>query len=399
MTISLHAPTLFLVLVCVTLTVGCLLFLSWLPNRRAGALIWWGSANIIGGLSAGLLALRDAIPDFFTVDLANALMFASYGCVWAGARRFCNAPVRWAALIAAPSAWLALCKFDMFYQSMQLRVMAASAIVCFLALATAFTLWRGRREHLVSRYPAIGWLIIHACFFACRIPLALALPLPTSAEIAAGPWFAVIMFEALLHIIALSFLQIAMIKERAELQQRTAALTDLLTGAPNRRALFEQGAECLARCAASHRTAALILLDLDHFKMVNDTYGHDAGDEVLRQVARTISEHLRLDDIFGRLGGEEFACLLPATSLESAMAVAEGLRLKIATMQVPTSAGIVRVAISCGLADTGECGPDLLALLKSADVRLYEAKAAGRNRVVGAPRSAADGKGLWLKRA
>ena len=399
MTISLHAPTLFFVLVCVTLTVGCLLFLSWLPNRRAGALIWWGAANIIGGLSAGLLALRDAIPDFFTIDLANALMFASYGCVWAGARRFCNAPVRWGALIAAPAVWLALCKFDLFYQSMQLRVAAASTIVCFLALASALTLWRGRREPLVSRYPAIGWLVIHACFFAARIPAALILPLPPSGEITAGPWFAVIMFEALLHIIALSFLQIAMVKERAELQQRTAALTDALTGAPNRRALFEQGAECLARCAANHQAASLVLLDLDHFKLVNDTFGHDAGDEVLRQVARMISEHLRLDDIFGRLGGEEFACLLPATHVEGAMAVAEGLRLKIAAMQVPCGTGIVRVAISCGLADTGESGFSLLEMLKKADLRLYEAKAAGRNRVVGVLRGGAEGKVGWLKRA
>lgn len=166
-----------------------------------------------------------------------------------------------------------------------------------------------------------------------------------------------------------------------ELELRTVATTDVLTGVLSRRA-FMRDAERTLALAIRHRTAvSCIALDLDHFKTINDRFGHGAGDRVLTDSARACSDILRRTDLFGRIGGEEFAILLPHTGLAAALGVAEKLRAALARQTIALPSGeTIRVTGSFGVAALDRATPDLRALLDYADEALYAAKNAGRDR-------------------
>jgi diguanylate cyclase (GGDEF)-like protein/PAS domain S-box-containing protein len=160
------------------------------------------------------------------------------------------------------------------------------------------------------------------------------------------------------------------------------ATTDPLTGLANRRHFREQMQLEMARVKRFEQPAALLMLDLDHFKLINDNHGHAAGDAVLEHFARVVGLRLRTTDLFGRLGGEEFAILLLGTGLEAAVAFADRLRNVVAETPAMTKTGAISYTVSIGVADVS--GSDELpdSVLARADDALYRAKAAGRNRVV-----------------
>ncbi len=166
----------------------------------------------------------------------------------------------------------------------------------------------------------------------------------------------------------------------SELELRRLATVDALTGALSRRAFKDQARRAAALALRHRHELACITLDLDLFKAINDTHGHAAGDRVLATTAATCLAHLRGSDIFGRLGGEEFAIVLPHTGTAAAMNVAEKLRGAIAREPVETPAGPVAVTASFGVALLDRLGADFDTLLERADAALYAAKADGRNR-------------------
>lgn len=159
------------------------------------------------------------------------------------------------------------------------------------------------------------------------------------------------------------------------------AVTDQLTGLYNRRGLFDYGQREIDRANRYHRQLAAILLDIDRFKQINDTYSHAVGDQVLRILADRCQENLRDMDILARYGGEEFAILLPETDIESAQRVAERLREQVAQTPFVTERGPISITISLGLTSTLYETPDIAVLLDRADTAMYAAKQAGRNRV------------------
>ncbi len=167
--------------------------------------------------------------------------------------------------------------------------------------------------------------------------------------------------------------------ERAHTISTLAAQTDELTGLMNRHAFFEQARLLYAQCRQSQQPLCALILDMDHFKGVNDTYGHQAGDDVLRQVGGVISASFRQADVYGRLGGEEFGVLLANTSLENARDTAEQLIAAIAGLKLEPVRGLTA---SLGVASTQGRDLDLHGLMNSADKALYRAKAQGRNQVV-----------------
>ena len=189
------------------------------------------------------------------------------------------------------------------------------------------------------------------------------------------------MFELLFFTFGMSVLLVNMAKERAELQQRQHSLLDPLTGIANRRAFFERGAKLLRRTSADGYASALLLFDLDRFKDVNDTYGHQAGDRVLSEFCEMVQPMLRPGDLFGRFGGEEFGCLIAQVSLGEALAVAERIRTAVAATPLDLGDEQRQVTVSVGVAMSNEIGPSLQALFAAADRALYRAKAKGRNRV------------------
>lgn len=162
---------------------------------------------------------------------------------------------------------------------------------------------------------------------------------------------------------------------------RELASVDPLTGLLNRRALFDEAAAALVRVSASGRPLALVSFDIDHFKRVNDTHGHAAGDEVLRWVAERIRALARQDDLVARFGGEEFLVVLPGAPLERAEAYAENVRRAVAAGSVPCGGSAIRITVSAGCSALLAGETDLEPAIDRADSALYEAKAAGRNRV------------------
>jgi two-component system cell cycle response regulator len=162
-----------------------------------------------------------------------------------------------------------------------------------------------------------------------------------------------------------------------------ASVTDALTGAFNREHLDSQLKSELSYARRHKTEVCLLLFDVDHFKKVNDTYGHQAGDQVLIQIARTVSQMVRNEDVFARYGGEEFAVVVRAIGLAGAASLAERLRAAVESLSVPTDRGTVKVTISLGVASSAglsDLSPE--GLIRVADTRLYAAKHGGRNRVV-----------------
>ncbi len=174
------------------------------------------------------------------------------------------------------------------------------------------------------------------------------------------------------------------VTERHELEShlRFLATTDALTGVANRRSLLRRAEHEFRRARRYGRPMALLLLDLDHFKKVNDTWGHFAGDEALKAVCTACLGSLRGSDMLGRLGGEEFAVLLPETDVEDACGTAERMRHVVELLEVDWHGRKIRVTVSIGLATIEPSDPDIYSLMRRADLALYTAKDVGRNRVV-----------------
>ena len=160
------------------------------------------------------------------------------------------------------------------------------------------------------------------------------------------------------------------------------ASRDTLTGAFNRRRLEEEATRLQSRCRRTGDNFAVMLIDIDQFKYVNDNYGHPVGDEVLRNLATIAQASIRTEDYFARYGGDEFCILLPSTSAEDALGLAERLRLSYATRMRSVAGFTLNSTVSIGIADSFRLGLDFKAIIAAADTALYEAKQSGRNRVI-----------------
>ena len=180
--------------------------------------------------------------------------------------------------------------------------------------------------------------------------------------------------EAMEEKVRLRTLELEAANRALDLQARTDALTGLL----NRRGFETQMAFAVALARRSSRPLSLITVDVDHFKRVNDTYGHEAGDEVLRRLARTLESRLRGSDVVARLGGEEFVALLPDTDLDGAQSIAQALVTAMAEQQNPV---VGTITVSAGVATMRSADDNGAAMLRRGDAALYEAKGQGRNRV------------------
>jgi diguanylate cyclase (GGDEF)-like protein len=323
---SLDLRTLFVIAIFASTVAGLLLLLSWLQTRNVRALAWWAAAFIIGAVGVVLIAVRGDIPDIWSIGIANAIIAAAYGIMWGGVRNFEGHPTSVPLMLAGAAIWLLACQVEEFFATPQARVALMSAIVFVYSAFSAWEFWQGRDERLIWRLPIVVLLVVHAAFFIIRIPLAGALSLPTgSGDIHVG-WWIFIIFEAMFFSICISYLLGGVARERIVLWYKHASLIDPLTGVGNRRAFLERGEKLLHRTASDQQPAVLLFFDLDKFKNVNDTFGHHVGDRLLTAFCGVATNALRPGDLFGRLGGEEFASLLPQTSLNEGLDVAERIR-------------------------------------------------------------------------
>jgi diguanylate cyclase (GGDEF)-like protein len=377
---SLDLPTLFVIAAFVSAVAGFLLLFSWLQNH-VRALALWASAFIIGSFGVALIAARGDIPDTWSIAVANAILATAYGIMWAGVRNFDGRPTSAPLVLAGAAIWLLACQIEAFFASPQARTALMSAIVVLYSVLSAWEFWRGRDEGLIFRLPVILLLLVHAAFFIVRIPLAGALPLPTDSEDIRTGWWTFITFEAVFFSFCIPYLLGGMAKERTVLGYKHASLIDPLTGVGNRRAFFERGEKVLHRSAVDRRPTVLLLFDLDRFKHINDTFGHHVGDQVLTTFCGVATVALRPNDLFGRLGGEEFASLLPHASLDEGLDVAERIRSNFEAATLEVGANTLAATVSVGVAMSIDQKRDLAGMIRAADRALYRAKAKGRNRV------------------
>jgi diguanylate cyclase (GGDEF)-like protein len=226
----------------------------------------------------------------------------------------------------------------------------------------------------MAAFASFGTIMIFRALFAGVTPFPFgALPLDSI-------WLGAFMFAAFAHTGFAAFLFISLIRERREATQRGFALLDPLTGLMNRRA-FADYAQRMLRHLGSPQRLALLVLDLDHFKSINDRYGHETGDRLLVAFAEVAAASVRASDQMFRMGGEEFCFALPDIATHAAVDLAERIRRSFELTEVASSNGNAHTTVSVGIAITDHA-VDLELLQAAADAALYEAKARGRNRVV-----------------
>jgi diguanylate cyclase (GGDEF)-like protein len=321
------------------------------------------------------------VSSVISIDLANAVLFLAFAVTWTGARVFDGRKALPIYLAAGPALWLVMSHLPAFTGDLELRFLFASGIITTYVWLTAYEFWRGRGEPLVSRWPAIFMLFAHGSLFLLRTPLAAMLPWSPTEQVFESVWLTALSFEALLFTISIAFIMLAMAKERVEFCHKTAAMVDPLTGIANRRAFMRDAAELMARPLAGASPTAAFLIDLDRFKSINDRFGHAVGDHVLQIFAETAKGTLRRCDLVGRLGGEEFAAMLPNVNRERAVALAEQIRSAFAEATLEVDGYPTEAELSIGVALTLGGTLDVPNLLAEADEALYYAKARGRNRV------------------
>lgn len=357
---------------------GCLLLLSWLQHRNVGALALWGTGFVTISIATALVIVaRGTIPDFWSIIVGNALLAAAYGILWCGARKFegKDAPILLALL--GVGLWIAACSIAPIYAWPQARATVIAAIAVAYTLLAVFELWRARGDD-GWRWPIMLLLLGHAVWVPMQIPLAGAWRHPDPAEVNLL-MFAI--FEGAFVTICAAYLFGGLAKDRIAASYRHASLTDPLTGVANRRSFFGTGERLLMRAAHAGQPTALLMFDLDRFKRINDRFGHQSGDAVLIGFCRLAASLLRPTDLFGRIGGEEFAMLLPETDEQDALQLAERLRAAFEATSFAVGGHAVTATVSVGVAISQQANSDLAALLKAADEALYRAKIAGRNCV------------------
>jgi diguanylate cyclase (GGDEF)-like protein len=362
-----------------------MLVLSSLRESGARGIREWFAANTLAVVSLPLFAARGVVPDLLSVEVANTLLLGTTVLMLAGFRRHLQLPVPRRRLGGCVALGLLLILvLHHGVDSIGGRVVAMSLLHAALCFEMGVLL-RPRLDRPGRRYPLL--FTVCASFGNALIQLVRALLYGAHLAGADFPWDDTIVSMSFfsigaLALPALTLGAVMMANDELVARARHAADHDHLTGARSRRAFFELAAREQARAQRRNIPLSLLLFDVDHFKRINDTHGHATGDRVLVDIVQRTGAVVRGIDVVARLGGEEFAVLLPDTTADTALLVAKRLRdgLDRAPDGTPDGAGYT---VSIGAA-TLLAGESIEAMLSRADAALYAAKAGGRNAVVDA---------------
>ncbi|HTA65386.1 MAG TPA: GGDEF domain-containing protein, partial [Xanthomonadaceae bacterium] len=351
-------------------------------SQRPGLRLWIASMGL-QPVAWVLYGLRGQIPDLYSIVVANAALSLSYALQLHSLRRFVGRADR-LALVYAPVPLVAASEilFTFVYPSPRMRLVSVSLLIAVSFFMSVTALLRGggprRRSNLLTAisllFPALV-LVVRSVYEGLRHD-ALTSPFTVTPMQAA-----VFGMASFLPIVAtLGF--VSMCNDRLNQELVRQAMLDPLTGISNRRALDESAADAIAVARRHDRDLAVLLVDADHFKQINDRYGHGAGDAALQALVAMLQASLRPGDLLGRLGGEEFAVVLPDSDEAGAFRAAERLRNEVAATQFAIQREPVPLRVSIGIALL-EGDDDLVTMLRRADQAMYVAKRSGRNRVVG----------------
>jgi diguanylate cyclase (GGDEF)-like protein len=373
---SLDTSTLYLVATLVAALLGVML-LFFGQQENIPALKWWGAAYILGASSVAASTLTNSLLAHQLSLTLNAVGFAACGIVWGAARVFHGRAPNWPYILLGAFVWMAA--LSLFAQmTPALRMTIGAAIIAVYAMLTASELLTERRKTMKRRWPSFIVPVLHG--FVLMLPILLGDYFRGDDEsFGDSVWATVFAIELVLYAVGTVFIIFMLVSERTVRAHKAVASLDPLTGIFNRRGFAEATARMIEREADAGRPVTVMILDIDHFKSINDRFGHAAGDDVLCRFSGTITNTLRITDLCGRIGGEEFAALLPC-SMEEALLAAERVREAFASSGIVISETPVETTVSIGVAG-GPVGTELDVLLAAADTALYQAKRGGRNRV------------------
>ena len=360
----------------------------WLRDRRSVWLMWWGVPIIFTGAALTFYLRTGWQDDFVAVTFGNAARITAVGCLWYGIRLFEGRRPPWGTVTLVSAAWVGLCfLYPPFVESLTGRIVIVSLIMSSLLALAAYELWGEHDDGLRSRLPLQLVFASAAFLMFVRALIAGIAPFPVGATVLDPTWLAIFSSLAIGHILFAAIFFLTMTMERREAEQRNFALSDPLTSLLNRRAFGDFAQRMARRRTGLRDPMALLVLDLDHFKQVNDQHGHEVGDRMLKAFADASEDSVRPTDQLFRMGGEEFCFVLPSTNIDDAILIAERVRRRFEGVAIETATGAAATTVSIGIAATS-FAVDVETLLAAADAAVYEAKARGRNRVVVAEPSA-----------
>jgi diguanylate cyclase (GGDEF)-like protein len=376
--VQLDLPTLVTMGSFASACAGVVLIIAWWQHRDVPALALWGLGNFVDTSGIFCLMVGPVLQRPALIMLADALVALGPGLIWKAARSLDGKAAPWAlALLGCVVVGLASSS-PTTRSAINTLSFASSTLYLY---AAAYSLWAARTERLRARWPLIiltaldatvslvvGYAYLRGAIDQNTVPTVLSL---------AG----LIHFESMLFLLGTAVFLLAFVKEREETASRIAASTDPLTGIANRGGFMLRAERVVERCRRDGAPVSVLMFDLDRFKEINDTFGHAVGDAVLLKFCEVASGALRASDVFGRIGGEEFAVVFPGSGIEAAWARADRIRMSFMEACRTVGESQLEATVSGGVATSAAPRRSLDTLLASADVALYNAKTEGRNRI------------------
>lgn len=373
----LDLKTVFILWIAQATTAGVMFFIAWWhkPNHRFYLL--WSLGFLVHATGVVLLLGRGHLPDFASIELANGVALCAF-FFWVNGLRKCDlkpiAPLAFApALIWTIAMLLPPIRGELAYRLGAYALSGASGYVLL-----AWTALDGRFGSRRLRRALAGIWLLLACNSGSFGLLSLIDMPHDFMTLAITPAYGII---AMTGFLATMLIGAKIVMNHSEYRLRELIGRDPLTGALNRRGMADAISD-LKTPSADDRELALLLFDIDHFKKINDTYGHQAGDAALVAFARICTTMMKPRAVFGRSGGEEFSAVVPVIDRDEALALGKEIIDRIATTPIATDRGLISITTSLGIAACRSSEFDFDRLMSRADKALYRAKAEGRNRAV-----------------
>lgn len=387
MNLFLDNRTQTIVQVAVSMTLCFVMLIALRSQKTYPGFGRWTLDKVPSALGWLLIGLRGFIPDWASIPLANALLLISPILTYEGIRQFRGKPARdlfnYLLLVVLIGTFI---YFTWGLPDVNARIQIISFCAMLIFARCAIELFFGAPHNLRTSYWLTGGMFaFYTSILLLRVLTSISLP-SLSDPLQVDMWESLLFLATNVAGIGWTFGFFMMTNQRLALELRTAeeemrqmAATDFLTGALNRRAFSDVSQREYERARRYGESFALLIMDIDHFKKINDTYGHLAGDVMLQEIVKTLRANLRAVDVLARWGGEEFAVLLPDIDHIGCLGIAERLLGAVAELSVSMNEKTMQATISLGGAVWTPKEESVEALIKRADIALYQAKERGRN--------------------
>ncbi|MFI5305018.1 MAG: GGDEF domain-containing protein [Nitrospiria bacterium] len=378
---SLDIRTLYFIVVIINIQMAIMmLYVRRINSGYAPAKDWAIGATLIS-VGVIMVSFRDMMPLFFSIILGYGAILSGQLYLALGIARAAGRRPPWRAGVFILVLTI-LVYFHFILGGItvfeRLSIHATTTII-YMAYTIFACLKAPQKELRKSFFMVAGLTLICTTGFLLRVIDAFSSPLegffPTSALQSVSIIFVIVYYCSL----GIMFTLIP--SQRLQMELKQQASHDSLTQLLNRRGFASHVERDWARTARHEKAISGLMIDIDNFKQINDHFGHDVGDAVLVAVAKEIKESVRKEDVLARYGGEEFIIMLPDTGLQEALIVAERIRCKIQSLDLPELNGKSRISVSIGLSERASVEQSWENLIKMADQALYQAKQEGRNRV------------------